>query len=127
MPSRVVVVPGLAPDAQLQMTGRGAAALTDPLTGKPAGIAGLVVTVFNAPGQPIEGAQVVIPDTDRGRTGKDGRIGFRVLAPREHRMTVSAPSLLPQQLALVSRVGFVDSIRVYLTTRALGLPCDQHP
>ena len=127
MPGRVVVVPGLAPDAQLQTIRRGAPALIDPFTGKAAGMAAVVVTVLTGAGRPLEGAQVIIPDTDRGKTDRNGRIEFRVLAPREHPITVSAPDLLPQELALVSRVGFLDSIRVYLTTPSLAIPCDQRP
>ncbi len=125
IPGRVVVVPGSAPDTQLQAISRNGRPLVDPLSGKPAGLAAIVVTVTNPMGRPIENAEVVLPDTDRGKTGKNGRIEFRVLAPREHRVTVSAPDWQSQHFALVSRAGFVDSIRVYLSTASLATPCDE--
>jgi hypothetical protein len=124
IPGSVAVIPGIVPDAQIQASDT-AHTRIDPLTGKAAGLGGLVVTVLNPVGRPIERAEVNVRDTDRGRTGKDGRIVFRVLAPREHRITVAAPGLLPQELAVVARRGFTDSVRVYLTSRSLGLPCDQ--
>jgi hypothetical protein len=117
------IAPGTAPDTQLTRT----RALTDPQTGKPAGLAAIQVTVVSPAGRPVEGAQVNVPDTGRGRTGKDGRIEFHVLAPHEHHIFISAPGLLPQELALVSRVGFRDSVAVFMTTPDLGLPCDLRP